>query len=741
MAHDSNRPLSNDQSVINEGRTNALKDVDAPLRDQIVRKLRESLVKEKVGEHITSVWNLGNSDRTAWLERQRQFLEDYDEFVSEIYDSSTEWGSSLHLPTTLTVAKAYHARMQTALIGVNPPFTVKARKGANSDRAMMIQDLMGYTLSRWVNKYQGIDAVVDAWLWSWITTGVGIMKVSWHTEYSRYMDVETQQVPSGVSDLAGEDNPNVPPVMISKEVEVERIVKVCHAPEAKCVDPEDLLIVGGEGNPQNADYVIEQSYYTASDLWQLADQKVFNKDAVKAVIAAGSNNKSGEQVNNIKNLRTNNAGEASLDKSYDIERYQILEAHLKYDVDGSGINSDIIVWVNPQTREILAATYLLRRMPSGMRPFHKIDFHKRKGATYGAGIIELLYSLSKEIDAIHNITIDIGILSSQPFGFYRPTASLAAENLPLEPGSLVPLDNPSQDVYFPNLGNRTSFGFQEAAALQMTVDRFMSVSDITYGSTGSQGASRTATGTRALVQETNANLDVVLRRCSLGWKSVLSNIFQLIQLKIEPGFEFLITGEDGNDYFKTIPSADHLKGSYDFDIDPNSANSNKQIQMDVATQIYQATANPLDMQMGLVSPAERYEAIKNYYLALGVKNFSRFVRKPQGGIVLTPRDHIEAALAGIRFPITPNEDLKGIIELIQHVESGGDEYMGQLNEQQHVTWEVLKQEVSQMMEAMQAQQAQAANVGQQQANAQQANAQSGPQQAPQNQGAPAPVQA
>lgn len=743
MAQDSNRPLSNDSSVLQDGRRNSFKDVDAPLRDQIVTKLRKKLVELGVGERISRVWSNGNADRADWLARQRNFLETFDSFVEEVYESSTEWGSSLHLPTTLTVAKAYHARMQTALIGVNPPFTVKARQGANSDRAMMIQDLMGYTLSRWANKNAGIDAFVDAWLWNWVVTGVGIAKVSWLTEYSRFMDVGIEMRESAVTDLGIDKETGkriVEPIMTPKEVEIERIIKSINCPMIQVVDPEDLLIVGGEGDPQNADYVIEQSYYTASDLWQLVDQKVFNREAVEAVIKAGPNKKSGESVNNVKTLRTNNAGEASLDKTYDIERYQILESHLKYDVDGSGINSDIIVWTNPQTREILAATYLLRRMPSGRRPFVKIDFYKRKGATYGAGIVELLYSLSKEMDAVVNMTIDVGILASQPFGFYRPTASLAAENLPLEPGSLIPLDNPQTDVVFPNLGNRTSFGFQEQMAIQQTIDRFMSVSDITYGSTGSQGASRTATGTRALAQETNANLDVVLRRCALGWKQVLGLTFEQVQLKIEPGFEYRITGEDGNDYFAEIPSPAEIRGAYDFDIDPNSANSNKQIQQDVASMIYQATANPLDMQMGLVTPAERYEAIKNYYQALGVKNYSRYVRKPQGGIVLTPQDHVQAALTGIRFPVTPNDDLQGLIELIGLYEQKGDEFFGELNQQQAISWEVLKQEAMQMFEAMQAQQAQAANMGQQQANAQQANAQSGPSPAPQNQGAPAPIQ-
>lgn len=728
------RPLNNDRLVVQEGRKKALKGVEAPLREQIVAKLRKTLVDRGVPSKLEEVWRLGNADRADWLTRQKEYLAEVDEFVKPIYKASTTWGSSLHLPTTLTIARTYHARMQSALIGTNPPFTAKALKGANADRAMLVQELMGYTLNNWVNDYTGIGQFVDDWLWSWITTGLGLAKVSWKTEYTRYMDVETQMQPSAAGDLA----PDVEPPLVPVEVEVERTVKACDAPSIMALDNEDVLIVGGGGDPQKADYVLEQAYYTADMLWQLVDRRIFNKEAVERILEGGPDMKGGEQVNQIKTLKAENGGESQLDKSFEAAKYQILECYLKYDVDGSGIASDVIAWIHPRSKEMLAATYLRRRMPTGYRPYYRIDFYRRKGSTYPAGMVELLYSLSKEIDAMHNIILDVGVLTSQPFGFYRPTGSLAGENLPIEPGSLIPLDNPQGDVYFPNLGNRVSFGYQEMGFLNGIIERFMSVSDITFGSTGSQGASRTATGTRTLVQETNANLDVVIRRMHVGWSGILKHLFALLQIKIEPGFMFRLLGDDGNDVWATI-TPDDIKGSYDFILEPNSANSNKQIQLDIATQIYQATANPLDMQMGLITPVERYEAIKNYYQALGVKNYSRYVRKPAGGPQFTPKDYVEAALAGVRLPLTPNIDLGGIVEFGQSVLEN-DNYVGQFSEQQMISLVNLVQEAGEMLQAMQAQQAQSANQMQQQANAQQAGGVLDQMAMPQNQGAPAPVE-
>jgi hypothetical protein len=730
------RPLSDDAKIANEGRKNRLQDADAPLREQVVKKLRKQLVEKNIGERISEVWRLGNADRTTFLQRQREFLLQFDEFISPIYESSVEWGSALQIPTALTVAKTYHARMQSALIGTNPPFTVKAHKGANADRASLIQELMAYTLSQWINKYEGIDDFVDKWLWNWVTTGTGIAKLCWETDYSRFVDVQKVKKPSGASQLMKDPSGawQSVPQMIEVEEEVEVVRKCFDGPMLRTLDVEDLLIVGGNGDPQKAEYVMEQAYVTAGYLWEMADRKLFDKDAVDNVIKKGPDRRASGFGNQIKTERIQGGGEALTDKTYESEKYHILECYLKIDVDGSGIPADVIVWIAPTTREVLAASYLYRRMPQGRKPYYKIDFYKRLGATYGAGVVELLYSLSKEIDAVHNIRLDVGILTSQPFGFYRPTASMSEERLPIEPGAMIPLDNPQSDVYFPNMGARTGFGFQEEQALNEIVNRFMSTNDIMLGSMGSQGASRTATGTRAIMQETNANLDVFIRRMHLGWKGILTHLFQLLQLKVEPGFQFRITGDDGADYWAQIKSPEELAGMYDFVLEPNSANSNKQIQQDIAQQIYQMTGNPLDMQLGIVTPVERFEALKNVMLSMGVKNFSRFIKKPQGGPKYAPEDIANATLSGVNIPLDPTQDLQGFIAYVSHIFEH-DELLGQFNEQQTVALAKKMQEAQGLMEAMQAQQAQQANQIQQQANAQQANSMSA-NPAPQAQGAP-----
>jgi hypothetical protein len=687
--------INSDQDLLKNGRKKPLKDVAAPLREQAVEKLVRKLEEKEIAQRISEMWHQGNTQRQDWLSRNEKLMEEFDQFLTPIYEGSTGWTSTLHLPVAFTVAKTYHARMFAALMGIDPPFTVKARQSAYEDRTQLVQDLMRYTLSQWMNGGKGVEEVVDAWLWSWVTSGVGLLKQRWDRKFTRYIDVVTVQEQNELGQV------------FEKEVEQEVQIKTYDGPCVDFVFPEDLLIIGGGGDPDEADAVLHQSYYTASQLWSMVDQKVFRKEAVEEIINSGEQYLSAESVNSVKEERANNSGLSSADSEVDLQRYQVIEAHVRVDVDGSGINSDIVVWIHKDTRQILRATYLYRLMKSGLRPFVKTDFHRRHGQTYGVGLIELLYSLTKELDAMHNMKIDFGIISTMPMGFYRATSSLTEERLPYEPGSLIPLDNPQTDVFFPNLGNRSVFSAQEEQSLMAYIERVTSI------------------GTRALLGESNANLDVFLRRMNRGWRRFLHYTWHQLQEKIPEGFEFRVFGDDGKSYFQKVQSREELQGMYDFELEANSANSNQSIRQEVANQIYQITGNPLDIQLGIITPLERFEALKNLLVVSGVKDFARYLKKPQGLMrIFTPEEIVSRTLSGVDIPLTPEQDLQGFLSYFKHIMSGKFQTpdgmtvdnLALYNEQEVRALAQKAAEAKAMLEALQAQQAQAANAAQMRMN-------------------------
>lgn len=721
--------IQNESDVVKK-RTNKLQDdpdndikVIAPLRDQILDKLVTKLEEQDIGPKIASMWYRANADRSNWLERQAGYLQEIDEFIEPIYQPALEWSSTIHLPTILTVCKSYHSRMFAALWSIDPPFVCRSRTSANSDRAMIIEDLMRYTLRDWCNEYDGVEEELDKWLWDWITKGNGFLKARWSKKFTRFQDVEVEHIQDVELKMDPQTGASVPvPVVREVEREVARTEETYNGPMLERKFVEDIIVIGGEGDPQKADAVLEQQMYTASELWSNADQKLFRNDIVEDVIQGGRDRMLGnDQTSTIKQAEITMAGRSLLDREFEDDRYRVIEAHIKVDVDGSGITSDVIVWVHHISKKILRATYLRRVMPTGKRPYFNIYFHKRHGVEYSVGLVELLYSLGKEIDAIHNINVDVGILSSMPFGFYKPTAStLKDDALPIEPGALIPCDNPQADVYFPNLGIKTTFGFQEQQTLQNQIERLTSISDLNLGIIGAQGATRTATGTRAILGESSNNLNIFIQRMNRGWKRALRYMFAMLQERIPPGFQFRVEGDDGNAYWKRIESKQEIAGMYDFELDANSTNSNKQIQIEQANMIYQMTSNPIDLQLGIVTPSNRYEALVNQLKVNGIKAVCKYTTKPQQYMVqYSPLEILDRLLVGVDVPLNPTMDLQGLINLIQEFHEN-DELSGQFGPDAMSVLGHKMQEAQQLMQAVQAAQAQAQISAQQNMNTQNA---------------------
>lgn len=671
--------FNQDQDIAEKRVDLGIKEEDkAPLRDRIVKKLFEDLEERKIGQHVTEMWSQVCADKDEWLQRQREFLNDWDEFMSVEPQGIFESSSNLHIPVSLWVAKAYHARFLQTILTPEPAITIKARKSAHSNLAPCVEDLVKYALTEWCNNRNGIEETLDQWLWSWITTGIGVTKWRWDAKFRKYIDVVERMVPGPIRYILDPATGVEIPIPTKRIEEEESVIvdKVYEGPICDFVNFEDVGIVSEDiTDINNADAVIHRQWLTASELWTLAERKIFDFDAVEDVIETGDDNKSGSLNSDIKLDRQVRSGESSLDKNYDLKRYEILEAYLSTDVDDTGINSDIVVWVHAGTGKLLRATYLHRINKTGERPIQVITFHKRSGnnSHLPIGLIEIIHPLVKEIDAMHNMRVDFGLVSTVPFGFYRSSSSLNPKDLKLEPGVMYPLDNPQTDVYFPQLGNRTSFGYQEEQMLFTMIERLTGISDLSLGVlSGSQGATRTATGARILQQEVGINLDVPLKRLNRGWKKSLEYLLHMIQQRIPQGFEYRVTGEDYLDKYKQVLNPNEISGDYDIEISPSASSSNKQIQFDNSMQLMQITQNPLDIQLGIVTPQNRYEAIKNFMKTLGIKEISRYINSQFDNLVtLTPKEELDRVAFGMSVPVLPTSDHDGVIGLGQQLMSEG----------------------------------------------------------------------
>lgn len=716
--------LQSEKDVARDGRTSKLgKEAEAPLRDQIVKRLYASMTDEerKIPEKIAEAWYTSTTAIAEVLEKQQNFLADLDGFTSDETTQQPFGGASnIHLPAAFIVCKSYHARFLEALLGIDPPFAMKARREDGSDRVQVCEDLMRYALQQWANNFKGIEDVVDPWIWNWCTTGTGILKARWKSEWETFEDVEDRYLPIAPLLQYGAQGEEIyTPQWKHEEVAVKKTLKTFAGPQYDLVQLEDFRMIGGEGDPDRADMLIHRTYMTASELWTKVDQKIFDEDVVEDLIeCAGPDDPLLADSSGIKQQRKSNVGVATSTDSTHLDRYEVLEACLKIDTDGSGIVSEVVLTVAARTRKLLSATYLRRLMPSGDRPYSVIHFHKRPGENYGMGLMEILAPLTAELDTMHNIRVDNGLFESQPFYLYRATASMDAEEIVIEPGVGIPCDNPATDIVFPQLPPRTAFTSNEEQVVQGYIERLTGISDLSLGvMTGTQGPTRTAAGVRAILGENNNNLSVHLRRLNRGWTKVLRMTWHMLQNRVEPNFSFRITGDDGKDIFRKI--SDHDLGmEADFELSANTSNSNKAVQIELMQQVVGMSMNPLNIQMGVTGPSEIYAAQKGYLNALGLKDVHRYIKRPADYYyAMSPQDEVLRVVTGDEIPVDPRADHKGFVAFASAMlQKQNEPSEATLNVEQQS--KLIKQMTAHqaMQQALEAQQAQAAQQAQMQQN-------------------------
>lgn len=642
----------------------------APLRDATVDNLMKKCGDEEVGLKVQKAWLQHKSHVETHQDRMEK-LQKWDEYIDDhelMYDGE----SNIHLPLTMVVLKTFHARMYQALFAVDPPFSVRAMQEAYQDDVDMVYGLMAWTLKEWCNHNEGCEAVADRWLWNWAGWGSGALKLRWDCKYTRYVDVEDFYT-RGASTWEVVIDPETgtveeveKPTVIRSQREKAVTEKIFEGPVLEYVAKEDFAMIGGR-DPQLCDMVLHRTYMTADQLQTLALQGIFDQKTVDLMIKGGPHTESGKPGQNMRQEQEIHDGIQTQDVGEDLDRYEILEAHLEMDINRDGLNESIIVWVDNQSGRELRATYAHRVNRGGKRPFVNIEFIPREGHGYAMGLRELIHPLSVELDMIHNIKVDIGIMAAQPIGFYRAATGLDPVKLKIKPGDLIPVDDPSSHVFFPNLGDRSGFFKDEEMLLMQHVERLTAINDINTATLGRQGAARTATGVAQLTAENSANLDIFIKRMQRGWRQMLRILWSMLQQRLPDGTEFRVTGRDGKEYFRRVNRM-NIQQRVDFYLEANSTSSNRIVQLEQSMQVLAQTMNPLFLQVGIVTPAGIYEALKDYFQALQRKDYARFITRPANVVrQLTAEEELARIVNGKNVPITPEMDHQRFIELAQEL--------------------------------------------------------------------------
>ena len=344
-------------------------------------------------------------------------------------------------------------------------------------------------------------------------------------------------------------------------------------------------------------------------------------------------------------------------KTKNDDLYTLLECHVNLDLEGfedtdpqtdepSGIKIPYIVTLEEGSREILS----IRRNyeigdPKKNKVQYFVHFKFLPGlGFYGFGLIHMIGGLSRTATAALRQLLDAGTLSNLPAGFKMRGIRIRDDAQSIQPGEFRDVDAPGGNL-------RDSFmmlPFKEPSATLLQLmgvvvgagQRFASIADLQVGDGNQQAAVGT---TVALLERGSRTMSAIHKRIYSALKNefkLMARVFKLYLPQEYPydvvGGQRMIKQTDFDDRVDILPVAD-----------PNIFSQTQRISL-AQTELQLATSNPQMHNM--------YQAYRNMYEALGVKNIDSILVRPMQP---TPKDpaleHIDA-LAGRQFQAFPGQD-------------------------------------------------------------------------------------
>jgi len=336
--------------------------------------------------------------------------------------------------------------------------------------------------------------------------------------------------------------------------------------------------------------------------------------------------------------------------------FTLLECHVNLDLEGfedrgpegdeTGIKLPYVVTIEEGSRKVLA----IRRNYKANDPLKKrvdyfVHFKFLPGlGFYGFGLIHMIGGLSRTATAALRSLLDAGTLSNLPAGFKMRGIRIRDDAQSIQPGEFRDVDAPNGDLrnaFMPLPFKEPSQTLLQLMGVVVTAgQRFASIADLQVGDGNQQAAVGT---TVALLERGSRTMSAIHKRIYASLKNefrLLAKVFKTYLPQEYPydvvGGQRMIKQADFDDRVDIVPVAD-----------PNIFSQAQRISL-AQTELQLAQSNPQIHNL--------YNAYKNMYEAIGVRNIDQLL-KPQPKPV--PKDpaleHIDA-LSGVPFQAFKGQD-------------------------------------------------------------------------------------
>lgn len=358
-------------------------DTIAELTSYIIREVTDALSSRFELERL---WR-DNLRRYEAVPRQR------------IRNSSIENAPNIEVPVGAVACDVFYSIALSTIYGFDPPVKATSIEGNKRyvEHAKALQAWLAWTINNEFRAKQASEhSILDV-----IQQGTGVYYIPWIEEV--------------------------------KKTKSRKIIS--RRPEIRPWPLEDLLVPGGSMHDLQEMPWVGLRYYLTPHAMNLYAKR-FKWDTGRAQPMAS--------VGWVRQQREN-LGRTTQTTKYGIN-YELYDLYMYYDIDGDGIDEDLLVTWDKTSQSIMKIRY----NPYDRRPIETMHYQKRAFMFYSMGIMEKLGPIQDEITDIHNHR-NLNMLLANT-RLWKAKRGRIADNFKIWPGRMIPIED-KDDITSEQMGD------------------------------------------------------------------------------------------------------------------------------------------------------------------------------------------------------------------------------------------------------------------------------------------------
>lgn len=489
----------------------------------------EARLTEYLDHEISLCWQERSQLEQDWIQWQKDY---WAKPAQTVKNFPFRRAANIVIPMTAIAVEAVMARLLTTMFSIKPFYSIRPRR------------------PEWVRAAPQIE--------NWLQTEVEDQNALDMEGFARESLLELVKLGTGVGKSGYERELRKTNIDIPGGVTSERWVETKNSPTLDYVPLANFLLRLHEKDPQKATWVGEEHRnVTWTQLKRHALSGRMRKEAIEE----------------IKHWWSQTPSVESPAEKYDQERrtiegsepawkevFSFCEIWISFDVDGDGVDEEIVVDFHKDSRTILSARY--NWYSDLHRPYRSGVYIPVEGRWAGIGVGKQLEQFQALITTVHRQRLDAGTLANMGQLAIKPGRGYGTEE-PIFPGKIWFFDDPSKDVKEFSLSNTQHFAqISNEEQARQYADKRSGANEIILGMPHI-GTPGTATSDLAKLAEGNKKFDMVLKNVR-RWYGLLGQDVLANYQQFGPRERHWLTQGEGGEWveqFLTMPQSDIRRGA------------------------------------------------------------------------------------------------------------------------------------------------------------------------------------